>query len=331
MITIKKRITIKYKLAQSVFESLNKLAYNTQARSLGTTTTVTNRLLANPTLLDTILPIIIGNNNKNSEWEHEKVDYVSSIQIPINSGGLELDLNCIFDKSSAMFKENIAKYIKDHSIDKEATEDAITKHIFDNKNVDPIDYHQYFRYTNVKDYLYWLVALNSSQVANKAEDADKSPNIRFFLYDEKVAKARLMSNSETQSKAVNKLISIRALDEGATILKNIAILKNVIPFDELNEMEDGDIYLELFSYANRVPSEFLAIAENKDLATEAKIRKFIESNVFIINQEGYVCNASDTNAIIGKTMTEAVSYFKNITNKGDITNFENAYKSLNKK
>ena len=108
MITIKKRIAIKYKLAQSVFESLNKLAYNTQARSLGTTTTVTNRLLANPTLLDTILPIIIGNNNKNSEWEHEKVDYVSSIQIPINSGGLELDLNCIFDKSSAMFKENIA-------------------------------------------------------------------------------------------------------------------------------------------------------------------------------------------------------------------------------
>lgn len=331
MITLKKTLTIKYKLSSSVFESLNKLAYNTQVRSLGTTKSLVHKLLSNPTLLDTILPIIVGNNNKNSEWEHEKLDYVSSIQIPISSSGFVLDLTSLFDSTTPAYKETITKYKKDYSIDKDATDTVIAKSILENKEIDPIDYHLYFRYTNVKDYLYWLVAINSSQVANKPEDADKSPNIRFFLYDEKVAKARLMSNADAQSKAVNKLIALRAKDDGAEILKNLAILQNVISFDDSQTMTDEDIYLELFSYANQHSTDFIAAADNKDIETQSTIKKYIELNILAINADNEIVDASNTDTVLGKSIDLAISYFKNPLNKGEVTKFESKYKSLNKK
>lgn len=330
MITIKKTLTIKYKLASSVFESINKLAYNTLSRSLGTTKPLVHKLLSNPSLLDVILPTIIGNNNKNSEWEHEKLNYISSIQIPISTNGYVLELNSIFDISSPIYKEAIAKYIKDYKVDKDANEEAIAKHILNNKDVDPVDYHLYFRYTNVEHFLYWLVAINSSQVANKPEDAEKSPNIRFFLYDEKVARTRLLANADTQSKAVNKLITLRAKDNGKEILKNIAILQNVLPFEDISNMTDEEIYLELFSYANNHSAEFLAAADNKDMDIQSTIKKYIELNVLSINIDNEIVDASNTTIVVGKTMDAAINYFKNPINKGEITKFESAYKSLKK-
>lgn len=330
MITLKKTITIKYKLAGSVFESINKLAYNTQARSLGTTKSVVHKLLSHPTLLDTILPIIIGNNNKNSEWEHEKLDYISSIQIPIGANGLILDLNSIFDSASPLYKDAITKYKKDYSVDKDITDANLTKHILENKDIDPIDYHLYFRYINVRDFLYWLLAINSAEVANKPEDADKSPNIRFFLYDEKIARTRLLANADNQSKAVNKLIAIRAKEDGEEILRNIAILQNVLPFEDIQSMSKEEIYLELFSYANNHSAEFLAIADNKDIEIQATIKKYIELNVLTLNIDNEIIDASNTELIIGKSMDLAITYFKNPINKGEITKFENKYKSLKK-
>lgn len=330
MLTIKKTLTIKYKLAGSVFESLNKLAYNTQVRSLGTTKALVHKLLSNPTLLDTILPIIIGNNNKNSEWEHEKLDYISSIQIPISTNGFVLDLNSIFDSSSPNYKDAITKYIKDYKVDKDVTEEALAKHILNNKDIDPVDYHLYFRYTNVRDFLYWLVAINSSQVANKPEDADKSPNIRFFLYDEKVARTRLLANADAQSKAVNKLIALRAKENGAELLKNIAILLNVIPFEDIQVMSKEDLYLELFSYANNHSEEFLSIADNKNIEIQATIKKYIELNILSINEDNAIVDAGNTELIVGKTMDSAITYFQNPINKGEVTKFESKYKSLNK-
>jgi hypothetical protein len=330
MITLKKTITIKYKLAGSIFESINKLAYNTQVRSLGTTKTIVNKLLSNPTLLDEVLPIIIGNNNKNSEWEHEKLDWVSSIQIPISSSGLILDLNSIFDVGNPDRKERIAKYIKDYKVDKDITEENLAQHILKNKEIDPTDYHMYFRYTNARDFLYWLVAINSAQVANKPEDADKSPNIRFFLYDEKIARTRLLANADAQSKAVNKLIALRAKDNGEDILKNIAILQNIIPFEDVMDMSKEDIYLELFSYANNHSSDFLEIAENKELELQATIKKYIELNVLSVNIDNAIVDSSNTEIIVGKTMDGAILYFKNPINKGEVTKFESKYKSLKK-
>ena len=328
MITIKKSLTIKYKLSKSVFESINKLAYNTQARPLGFTKSAVHAVLAHPTFCEDVLPIIIGNNSKNAEWEHEKLDHLNSVQLSVVNNGYTLELDSVFKKDDPKYKEAVANYIADYKLKEDSTEKEIVDSILANKAITPIDYHVYFRFINPKDYLYWVMACNSNEVANTPEEVEKSPNIRFFFFDEKVAKRRALTEAENKAKAVNKLNSLRATDNGDVLLKDIAILKSIIPFDEVQDMDKEDIYLELFSYVNLNADEFLVIAEDKDIAINATIKKYIDSNILSISESGSIVVSANTSTVVGIDMTSAVLYFKSPLNKAELLKLESGYKSL---
>ena len=364
MLHINKRLTIKFKLAISVFEVINKAAYATLSRSLGATGKPVHSMLAHNSFCDSVLPIIIGNNNKNSDWEREKYEYVSSIQISIPSTGLNLDLGYTFNRDNMNLKEDILKYIEDYSqfemvnqpiistkkvqdlkdatkqIDKEVSTDNIVKvefedkqivsHILDNAAIGIIDYHKYFKFDSPKDYMYWVLCSLSSEVANTPEDVQKSPNIRFFLYDEKVSRKTDMDIAKLEIKAINKLNAIRQMSDGDEIIKNIAIISNAVSFDELQDYEDDSegLYLRLFTYSKEHSLEFLEIAENKDIAIQSKIKSYINADVLRIDDKSNIIETANTSNILGKDLNDAISYFKNPTNKAEITKFDNRFKSL---
>lgn len=354
---INKQLSIKYKLAKSVFESINAAAYATQARPLGTTTHVINTILSHPTFCDYVLPILIGNNKLNSDWERDKKDYISSIQLSIPAKGYTLNLNAIFDMEDARFRANIDALINEKALYKVIPAVEAVPEVRDNagkvttpkveaveekrvnyseneivdfilSKVEPIDYHKYFRFVETAHYLYWIVALYSSQVANTPEDAPKSPNIRFFIYDDKVAHKADLENANMQSRALNKLMSIKNTSGGDELIKNIALVKNVITFDYLEEMDSETIYLEVFKYANTSPSEFLQVADNKDLAIELNIRKYMSVGILITSDTGNIVEARNQNSVIGGDVTSAISWFKNPMNKGEVIKFESEYKQL---
>lgn len=339
MIQINKTLTLKYKLAISVYESMNKAAYATQTRSLGTNQKQVNVLLSHPTFCDYTLPVIIGNNKNNSDWEREKQDYISSTQIAIPVSGYPLDLSCTFDRDNINLKENIAKYIVDNAKDlyivkegKDKENESVLKddksiatHIL--SNVEPIEYHKYFKYTNARDYLYWIMALTSNQVANTPDDADKSPNIRFFIYDDKVNKKANLEKAETREKASTAVIKLKSQTD---LLKDIALVKNVITFDELEEMDDSEIYLAVFSYANTYPSEFIAVAEDKDLKHKSTIKKYLEVGILKINDNNEIADGRNDKIVLGSSIDVAVKYLANPVNSAEVTKYANEYKSIKK-
>lgn len=339
MITINKTLTLKYKLAISVYESMNKAAYATQTRSLGTNQKQINTLLSHPTFCDYVLPIIIGNNKNNSDWEREKQDYISSIQIAIPVSGYPLDLSCTFDRDNIYLKDNIEKYIKDNAKDlydiKTSEKDKEVKTLKDDKAIaldiinklDPIEYHKYFRYTNVKDYLYWVMALTSNQVANTPDDADKSPNIRFFIYDDKVNKKSNLEKAEVREKASTAVIKLKSQTD---LLKDIALVKNVVTFDELEEMDDSEIYLAVFSYANSYPSEFISVAEDKDLKHKSTIKKYLEVGILKVNDNNEIADGKNDKIVLGSSIDVAVKYLANPVNSAEVTKYANEYKSIKK-
>lgn len=339
MITINKTLTLKYKLAISVYESMNKAAYATQTRSLGTNQKQINTLLSHPTFCDYVLPIIIGNNKNNSDWEREKQDYISSIQIAIPVSGYPLDLSCTFDIDNIYLKDNIEKYIKDNAKDlydiKTSEKDKEVKTLKDDKAIaldiinklDPIEYHKYFRYTNVKDYLYWVMALTSNQVANTPDDADKSPNIRFFIYDDKVNKKSNLEKAEVREKASTAVIKLKSQTD---LLKDIALVKNVVTFDELEEMDDSEIYLAVFSYANSYPSEFISVAEDKDLKHKSTIKKYLEVGILKVNDNNEIADGKNDKIVLGSSIDVAVKYLANPVNSAEVTKYANEYKSIKK-
>lgn len=338
MITINKTLTLKYKLSISVYESMNKVAYATQTRSLGTNQKQVNTILSHSTFCDYVLPVIIGNNKNNPEWEREKQDYISSIQIAIPVSGYPLDLTSTFDRDNIYLKQNIEKYISDNSKDlydiKEVNKEEV-KTLKDDKtialhilsNLEPIEYHKYFKYSNTKDYLYWIMALTSNQVANTPEDADKSPNIRFFIYDDKVNKKSNLEKAEAREKASTEVIKIKS---NADLLKQIALVKNIVTFDELEEMEDSEVYLAVFAYANSYPSEFLAIVSDKDLKYKSLIKKYLEVGILKVNDNNDIADGKNDKIVLGSSIDTAVKYLANPVNSAEVTKYANEYKSLKK-
>ena len=338
MININKTLTLKYKLAISVYESMNKAAYATQTRSLGTNQKQINTILAHPTFCDYVLPVIIGNNKNNPDWEREKQDFISSTQIAIPVSGYPLDLSCTFDKDNVHLKANIEKYIEDNAKDlydiKEVNKEEV-RTLKDDKTIaldiinklEPIEYHKYFKYTNAKDYLYWILALTSNQVANTPEDADKSPNIRFFIYDDKLNKKANLEKAETREKASTEVIKIKTNGE---LLRSIALVKNVLTFDELEELEDSEIYLAVFNYANSYPSEFLAVVSDKELKTKATIKKYLEVGILKVNDNNEIADGKNDKIVLGSSIDVAVKYLANPVNSAEVTKYANEYKSIKK-
>jgi len=334
MARLNKLLTLKYVLAVSVFEALNKVAYATQARALGLNQNTVNTLISHSTFCDMILPLLIGSNKNSNNWESEKHDYMNSLQISVPASGLKLNLNGTLDRSNITTKENLENYIKENKLDKgEYEKDPIEdKELLDDimLKLAPIELHKYIKFDDIKHYLYWVVCVLSAQVANNPEDVKKSPNIRFFIFDDKVAQKEELKVADLQVKASNKLQSVREGDKDKTILRNIALVNNVLTFAELEDISDNDVYLKLFKYGNEHPEELLKALENKDIMIQGKVKQFIEVNIFRNEDNGSIVETSNPKNVIGTNMNEVISYFKNPINQGDITKFETAYKSLKK-
>ena len=322
----------------SVFESLNKVAYSTQVRSIGCTGSAAKKMLSHETFSDVILTGLLGNNKLNSDWEIQKYEHINSLQISVPVSGLDLELSYRFDMSDPRYKDTISKFITDHDLTKmenpkkegdapvmvypteEELHDAIIA------NCDPIDLHRYFIFENIKDYQYWVMATLSNEVANTPEDFDKSKNIRFFIYDPAVARKKELGKANAVANSVQTLLSNK---NNVELLRQIALVTKTIDFEEFNQSSDEEVYLALFSaITTDTIVGFTEAVANKSIAKEVLIRKYIHSGLLVIDDEGRIVDAAVRSKLIGNDINSAVAYFNNPLNAGEVEKYANKYKSL---
>jgi len=336
MYKINKYLWIKFKLSISVFESINKTAFATEVRSLTIgSKSLVNKMLSHSTLSDYILPLIIGLNKNSPDWEKEKLNAFSSLQLSVPLTGYKLNLNSTITYDDILRKKDIIKYVEDNNLmvldaDKKVKSlpdlNVVAKHILANKQLSEIDYHQYFSFENNKDYLYWIVAVNSSQVANTPEDVNKSSNIRFFIFDEKIAQKSEFNSISKEIEVTNKLNSLKNKNDYDSLL-NVALVSKALEYDELSDVDNANeyVYIKLFRHSKIDPMSILNAMEDKNLTTKANIRKYIEVGIFKLNDEGIIMNSINDKPI-GSSLEEAVKYFNNPINEGDVTSFAKMYK-----
>jgi len=331
MIAKQKVLYLKYKLHQSVFESINDIAYSTQVRPLCTTKGAVSKMLAHPTLSRFTLPNILGLNETSMDWEREKLDYISNLIIRVPRNGYKLDLSHSFEKDSPLRKPFIDKFIEDYKVKsadgKDASEAVLYGRII--KEVAAIDLHQYLSFGNVQDYLYWVLADNSSVVANKPEDVDKSHNIRFFIFDETVAEKNKAESTSKRIEAVTKLSEMKS-GSSKNRLVDLALELNAVEYDVIEEFEtDAEkidyTFTKLFEFANDYPTELLDAANDADLTYKSLIKKCILRSLIVSDDEGKFTNTL-TDKVIGGSNKELVNWFKNPLSEGEVNKLKTELK-----
>ena len=172
---------------------------------------------------------------------------------------------------------------------------------------------------NVMDYITYKWCLKHRQVATSKEEMEKDGNKKFYIYDPE--KDLLKKNAEVKlSKEADKEF-IKISSDVDKMRRLLRILSKGSQPDRLTDIE---VENQLYNIKNDKPALFLKYSIDKNLDVRAEIEEMIEVGVFrtIGNQIIY---GDET---IGENITDAIVYFNNKKNSGQVNAMRAQLKEL---
>jgi hypothetical protein len=328
MITRSKIVRLEWKLNPSAFAITNKKTIGENTRKLGSTVKVVGRLMERSDEMKLLMPSILGydSNSTNINWTDMVRRYWSGITISVPPGGKELEIGLTYDIADLRRKEYIKELQKDHPDIK--TDENLAEFVegsTDGKpNVEADEYYKYASPINGEDFMYWRFATFHREVANNIDDANKSPNIRFYLYSNEELKAVRKETFKLSRDATTKYLQV--LGDKQTVSDLLSIF-NI----ETADMDDVDKDMALDTIVKNSPKDFLAAVNDSNLKTKARIERYIKRGVLKrLPNTAIIVDASDPSIVIGNTINEAVAFFSSdgAKNKAIISELSVKYKAL---
>jgi hypothetical protein len=172
---------------------------------------------------------------------------------------------------------------------------------------------------NVMDYITYKWCLKHRQVAASKEEMDENGNKKFYIYDPE--KDLLKKNAEVKlSKEADK----EFIKISSDVDKMKRLLRVLSKGSQPDRLTDIEIENQLYSIKNNKPALFLKYSIDKNLDVRAEIEEMIETGVFrtIGNQIIY---GDET---IGENITDAIVYFNNKKNSGQVNAMRAQLKEL---
>jgi len=151
--------------------------------------------------------------------------------------------------------------------------------------------------TNIQDYWKWRFCLNSSQVANTREIAEKhrgAKNIAFYIHNEveevKTKTASVALKREALSTMLKYLSDDKMIESVLRIFENGGSYNNhshikfskLFAYDDLIQVDKVDTFMKI---AEELPTSFINIINEPDLVHKTMARKAITKGV-IVNENG---------------------------------------------
>jgi hypothetical protein len=161
---------------------------------------------------------------------------------------------------------------------------------------------------NTMDYIYFKWCQKHKHVAVNEDEMMQDSNKRFYIYDPQRDLLKKNERVQVKKDADKEFIKISS-DE-----KTMRILLRVLTGGNPDKLTAMELENNLYDYKEREPSRFLKYAKDKNLEIQAEIEEMVEKSVLrrIGNQ---VIFQDET---IGDDMTDAVIYFKNAKNSGQV-------------
>lgn len=234
------------------------------------------------------LPDIIGVSPTEQGWTKAAGDYWKNISKKVPLEGLKLEVGVIYETKEQYDADRQAK----------------TDHNNTRLNIQAVP-------INLNDYILWRYCLVYSKVANDETLIKKSPNIEFFLYSKEkeisTKKAIVNLTKEARMLLYKNLGDREWVDWVLRVLisrDNDPMKKvSIVTLDSLDQ-DEKDILLS--EYVDKTPSEFKAIAEDKQL----QIKSFIETCVAAGKLERIANTQSITfeGSTIGNTLEQTAAF-----------------------
>lgn len=162
---------------------------------------------------------------------------------------------------------------------------------------------------NAMDYITWKWCLKHRQVAESEAIMKQDGQKRFYIYDPQ--KDLLKKNAEVKLKKEADKEFIKVSSDADKMRRLLRVLSKGSRPENLTDME---VENQLYNLKNAKPSSFLKYSTDKNLDVRAELEEMVEMGVLrtIGNQLIY---GDET---IGENMTDAIVYFNNKKNSGQV-------------
>lgn len=293
------------KINPDVFKIVNKDIFGTTDQPLGSNQGAVNRILMNHEhMLKVLMPSIIVTSPDDPTWYKRVSNYWNSLTIKVPIGGKRLETGYNFsltDSSRSSYLADLKVAAKKQSIEldtDEALKDYVLKYVPENER------YKYASPINVIDYLIWIYCLGHREVAKQVDHIEKSTNIKFLLIDPKDIE---------DSRKAQHVVSIEATKKYLEILVDRKKVKDILYIrgENASKLDDLDADSRLKTFADAHPKEFLAIVNDPDMMTRARIERYCITGILKkLPNSSIIVDGQDTGVLIGNTMEEAILFFK---------------------
>lgn len=172
---------------------------------------------------------------------------------------------------------------------------------------------------NVMDYITYKWCMKHRQVAESKEAMDSNGEKRFYIYDPD--KDLLKKNAEVK---VKKEADKEFIKISSDVDKMRRLLRVLSKGSQPQKLTDMEVENQLYEIKNSKPASFLKYSLDKNLDVRAELEEMIEIGVLrtIGNQIIY------EDETIGENITDAIVYFNNKKNSGQVNAMRAQLKEL---
>lgn len=364
MITKHKEIWLHWRPNKSYYAIINKKEILEAPRSIGTSITAVNKMVANHTEQKEYMKDLLGLAPSSPEWDTQLKNYWHSFSGVVPEQGRKLDAGFYYDidnpakaayiksinaivvtKSKLIKDEDLAEYIdtkistalegfrKSMAEAEKLTNDKDKAHhqneAYKIKYIAIIQAEQerYKVGTPVTplDYMTYRFCLHLGTVANEFSLVDKSPNIKLYLHSKE---------EEDKFKKLKLKREANRMEAFLKVIKDPKLVTSILYAMGKNEVVGGaptDEHLEIEKLSRNSTQEFINMVHNKHLPDIAKIEKLVAFGILRrLDGSSIIVDAGDSANVIGNNIAEAITYLNNEKFKSEVKEFNTRLNSLPK-
>ena len=337
MIYNSNKVWIKKRINQSTFYKTNMKVLGEESRRLGSNATAVKAMLINGDELKVLMPSILGIDPKSttSNWDKAVSNYWHSLTVDIYDKGKELEIGFIYDfNDTTTFFDNVKR--KDYISKLTGVKDdrTLMEYVEGSKdgkpNVPENEKYKYAMPINVEDYLLYRYCQSYHDVANNIDSVDKSPNIRFYLFSDKLYKIEADKKLNLEKKAMSLFLKVIANSNEVdnvlyTLCNKVDSLKGI----NIKTLDESDKHIHLKNIMNEKPQLFISTVEDKNLLIKANIERYINAGIWKrLPNSDIIVDTDNAEITIGNNVDEAVSFMSNDANKERLNVYVAKFKGL---
>lgn len=328
-----REITLALKLNPTMFQVVNQKAIGAFNTLFGPSSKAIMMLSSKTAEMAAIMPNVIGvsADTRDVNFQEAILKYLRNVTRDIPAEGVKLETGWDFDIDDPYKHEAVLEWAKANKINTSVGKKQLEKDIFnamlfgENTAVHEEHLYKYMTPINPSDYVVWRLALNTSTVANRPEDVEKSTNIRFYLHSKEDAKRIKEAKTKATVNTVKKLADLFAESDMERI-KNILICANPVDILKINKLEATDLQMQITELSQNEADKFNSLVDNPNVKAIAQVHKLLASQV--ITKEGdRIFDTNHPERILGSSIEGVIAFLADEANHEYKSQLFAAYKA----